>query len=71
MQSSKQLSVSTDCIFAADFDAASDFTSSATGRKALEHADIKSQDESKLRMSAETQAGAIVKFCTVVAWCIY
>jgi len=48
LHTSKQLSVSADCLFAAgNLAESSDFTSSATGQKSHCHADVKSQDESK------------------------
>jgi len=52
----KQHSVSADCVFAADFDVASDFASSPTGQKSPELTDVKSQDDSKqLYVSTKAQ----------------
>jgi len=45
--------MSADCVFAANIDAMSDFTSSVTGSESAENMDVKMRDESKLSMSVE------------------
>jgi len=45
--------MSADCVFAANIDMMSDFTSSVTGCESADNMDVKTRDESKLSMSVE------------------